>query len=120
MAAPALPALLPTVFVIVAVLSFHLREITECYRYTHEHNHRRRTDVRLAGDADEVGVRVCCAPDGSEQRSRRPDAWPRPWAALFSDPVNELATTEQVCCTESAAGAAAARAAPPLDAWDMD
>ena len=22
--------------------------------------------------------------------------WPRPWAALFSDPVKELATTEQV------------------------
>ena len=34
MAAPALPALLPTVFVIVAVLSFHLREITECIGVT--------------------------------------------------------------------------------------
>ena len=48
--------------------------------------------------------------------SRRGDLmrpWPRPWAALFSDPVNELATTDQVYCTESAAGAAAARAAPP-------
>ena len=104
------------------------------------HNHRRRTGIRLAGDADhpipevrgnclelavdcdpgdadEVGVRVCCAPDGSEHTSisYRPEAqelvidtrassgrsdlmqpWPRPWAALFSDPVKELATTEQV------------------------
>jgi sucrose-6-phosphate hydrolase SacC (GH32 family) len=69
------------------------------------------------GDADEVGVRVRCAPDGSESTaisyrattgelvidttdsSRRGDLlqpWPRPWATLFSDPVRELPTTEQV------------------------
>ena len=62
-------------------------------------------------------MRVCCSPDGSESTaisyragagelvidgsasSGRGDLmqpWPRPWAALFSDPVKELATTEQV------------------------
>jgi beta-fructofuranosidase len=103
-------------------------------------HHRRRTDIRLAGGTDqpiaeisgdclelaveldpgaagEVGVRVRCAPDGSEHTSicyraaagelvidgsassRRDDLlqpWPHPWAALFSDPVRELPTTEQV------------------------
>ena len=102
-------------------------------------HHRRYTDLRLAGgdrpipgvqgdclelalecdpgDADEVGVRVRCAPDGSESTaisyraaagelvidtsasSRRDDLqqpWPRSWATLFSDPVSKLPATEQV------------------------
>ena len=69
------------------------------------------------GAATEVGLRVCCAPDGSEYTSisyhpaakelvvdtgassLRTDIlqpWPRPWATLFSDPFKELPTTRQV------------------------